>query len=122
MDGDGWRARLLVASPTMTDPNFARSVVLLLAHSVEGALGVVLNRPSPADLANHLPRWGELAATPAVVFFGGPVARGSAIGLGRAGGADAGAEWASVLDQIGTVDLGVDPDGTGIDAVRVFSG
>ena len=42
--------RLLVASPMLGDPNFARTVVLMLAHNDEGALGLVLNRPSEVDV------------------------------------------------------------------------
>ena len=38
--------RLIVANPQLPDPNFDRTVVLVLAHGAEGALGVVLNRPS----------------------------------------------------------------------------
>ena len=38
--------QLLLASPTLRDPNFARTVVLIGVHSEEGAMGVVLNRPS----------------------------------------------------------------------------
>ena len=40
------RGRLLVATPPLVDPNFDRTVVLMLEHSDEGALGIVLNRPS----------------------------------------------------------------------------
>ncbi|NED79941.1 hypothetical protein G3I76_07500, partial [Streptomyces sp. SID11233] len=39
--------RLLVATPALADPNFARAVVLVLDHDAEGTLGVVLNRPTP---------------------------------------------------------------------------
>ncbi len=39
------RGRLLVAEPTMDDPNFRRTVVYLIEHSADGALGLVLNRP-----------------------------------------------------------------------------
>lgn len=39
------QGKLLVAAPTLEDPNFARSVVLLVRHNEEGALGVILNRP-----------------------------------------------------------------------------
>ena len=44
---DSLRGRLLVASPDLADPNFFRTVVLILEHTGDGALGVVLNRPSP---------------------------------------------------------------------------
>src|SRR5579862_7718550 len=55
--------RLIVANPLLPDPNFDRTVVMLLAHGEEGALGVVLNRPSETMLAAPLPRWERLAAS-----------------------------------------------------------
>ena len=66
------KGRLLVANPAMPDPNFHRTVVLLLAHQEDGALGVVLNRPSELDVDSPLPRWERLVADPPVVFVGGP--------------------------------------------------
>ena len=63
--------RLLVANPAAAGPNFDRTVVMLLAYSEEGAVGVVLNRPSDT-LAAPLPGWERLAAAPAVLFVGGP--------------------------------------------------
>ena len=45
--------RLLVANPLLPDPNFDRTVVLLLAYSEEGAFGVILNRPSDTQLATR---------------------------------------------------------------------
>ncbi|MYF84914.1 MAG: hypothetical protein F4176_12700, partial [Acidimicrobiia bacterium] len=47
--------RLLVAMPGMVDPNFNRTVVLMIEHTPEGAVGLVLNRPTEADLLDHLP-------------------------------------------------------------------
>lgn len=77
------KGSLLVANPAMPDPNFDRTVVLLLAHEEGGALGVVLNRPSNLDVDSPLPRWEKLVADPQVVFVGGPVAPGAAICLAR---------------------------------------
>jgi putative transcriptional regulator len=120
--------RLLVASPALPDPNFDRTVVLLLAHGEEGAVGVVLNRPSGMGVGDPLPRWERLAADPAVVFVGGPVAPGGAICLARAPApAPEGAEsvgWTPLLGDLGTLDLESDPDDLGPDvqAVRVFAG
>ena len=57
--------KLLVALPVLVDPNFDRTVVLLLSHGDEGAVGVVLNRPSTTELAEPLPRWSSVAAEPA---------------------------------------------------------
>ncbi|MEU7582751.1 YqgE/AlgH family protein [Streptomyces sp. NPDC041068] len=73
--------RLLVATPALADPNFDRAVVLLLDHDEEGSLGVVLNRPTPVDVADILEGWGELAGAPGVVFQGGPVSLDSALGV-----------------------------------------
>lgn len=130
--------RLLVATPVIGDPNFDRTVVLLLDHGDDGALGLVINRPTDVALSGSLPEWGRLAAVPPVVFVGGPVEQASAIGLGRvapgvplergAFGEDGG--WSPVLtttDTVGplaTLDLSLDPldAADGIEAVRVFVG
>lgn len=115
---------LLVALPSLTDPNFARTVVLVLAHDADdGALGVVLNRPTDTDVAEPLPQWAPLAAKRGVVFQGGPVGATAAIGVARGTGV-AGNGWAPVAGHLGTVDLGLDPHELPgpVDAVRVFSG
>src|SRR5207237_4419773 len=65
--------RLLVATPSLKDPNFERTVVLLVAHEEGGALGVVLNRATEVPVADVLEGWAPLAGEPAVVFEGGPV-------------------------------------------------
>src|SRR5581483_12519623 len=67
------RARLLVATPVLGDPNFDRTVVLMLEHTPEGAVGLVLNRPSGTDLDEagaDWEGWDLLAAQPPVVFVG----------------------------------------------------
>jgi putative transcriptional regulator len=102
--------KLLVALPVLSDGIFDRSVVLLLNHDDEGAIGVVLNRPSTTHIDDPLPRWGDLAAEPAVVFVGGPVQPEVAIALGRDG------------DVIDTVDLDSDPALATARPVRVFAG
>ena len=65
--------QLLVATPALEEAPFNRTVVLVLEHGEEGALGLVLNRPSDMELDEPLPRWEPLAAHPPVVFWGGPV-------------------------------------------------
>ena len=81
--------QLLVATPTLKDPNFDRTVVLLVAHEAGGALGVVLNRATEVPVAEVLGGWSSLAREPSVLFEGGPVQpdRGLA-GAGRALHAD----------------------------------
>jgi putative transcriptional regulator len=117
------RGRLLVATPPLVDPNFDRSVVLMLEHGDDGALGIILNRPTDSTLATVLPDWHAHASAPGVVFSGGPVAPEAVIALAR-GGAATDAGWVSVLDDVGSVDVGRDPDDLGfrLDALRVFVG
>ena len=98
----------------------------MLHHDPEGALGVIINRPTELLLAELLPRWTELLAPPGFVFSGGPVEADGFIGVGRA------ATVAEVPDEaiavtgtdLVTVDLQGDPALTGayIDRLRVFRG
>ena len=52
---DSLRGKLLVASPALIDPNFARTVVLITEHTDDGAMGVVLNRPSETEVDEVAP-------------------------------------------------------------------
>jgi putative transcriptional regulator len=99
------RGRLLIASPLLLDPNFRRTVVLVLAHGREGAVGVVLNRPSELAVAEHLPFGTAFATPPAVLFLGGPVAPEVALGLG----------WSSAGAVPTASDQGRDPAAGGTD-------
>lgn len=76
--------QLLVASPALEDPNFARTVIIILRHDREGgAFGLVLNRPLPAlDVEGQLPGWKEWITPPRHIFSGGPVERERAFALG----------------------------------------
>lgn len=121
---------LLVATPVIGDPNFERTVVMILEHSGDGALGVVLNRPSDVDVVEPLPEWQRLAASPGVVFVGGPVEQSAAIGLARvafveyAEGSDELDGFSVVMGTIGTLDLSRSPEdlASPIEQVRVFAG
>ena len=118
------RGRLLVATPELQDPNFHRTVVLMLEHTTDGALGLVLNRPTDTTLVGTLPVWADLAAAPAVVFVGGPVQPEAAIGLARGTGDGEPDGFAPLFDRLGTVDLERDPVDVapGVDAVRIYVG
>ena len=67
------RAQLLVAAPTLLDPNFHRTVVLIAEHGEDGAMGVVLNRPGDLEVAEAAPVLGDLVEAGAMVYVGGPV-------------------------------------------------
>lgn len=120
-----WDGRLLVATPVLTEGTFSRTVVQLLQYSGEdGALGVVLNRPTGTPVSEVLPGWALLSPDPVVVFEGGPVQQTAAICLGRLalGSGDdpayavvPGAPW------LGTVDLEQDAADP-VEHVRVFAG
>ncbi len=117
--------RLLIATPLLGDPNFERTVVLMLQHSDEGALGVVLNRPSDLTLRGPLSDWEGVAAPPQVVFVGGPVSQGSVIALARVESEPGTTEaWSPVLPRVGVLDLTSDPasDGVTVEEVRLFTG
>jgi putative transcriptional regulator len=67
------RGHLLVARPELFDPNFRRSVVLIGEHNEEGALGVVINRPTPLTVAEAIPPLAPLTKPGDRLFIGGPV-------------------------------------------------
>lgn len=75
------RGKLLIAAPTLPDPNFARTVVLIAEHSDEGAMGLVLNRASETTVADAVPELEHLAGED-LVHIGGPVAPSSVVILG----------------------------------------
>jgi len=91
---DSLAGRLLVATPVLSDPNFRRTVVLVVEHEAEqGTLGVVLNRPTRVLVDQVLEPWTDLATSPSVVFSGGPVAPNSALALALVPGTDEPVGW-----------------------------
>jgi len=107
----------------MLDPNFARTVVFMLDHNEEGALGVVLNRPSELPVAGTVDEWAALAAEPSVVFAGGPVSTRSVITLAVPDQEILSAHFQRIHLGLGTVDIAAAPeDVPGIRAVRLFAG
>ncbi|MGH2814342.1 MAG: YqgE/AlgH family protein [Actinomycetota bacterium] len=120
-----WAGRLLVATPGLTDDNFARTVVQLLQHDPdEGAMGVVVNRPSLTPVRDVLPGWALLAPEPVLVFVGGPVEPSSAICLAQlAPGAPERESYLAVpgAPWLGTVDLDEEA-AEAVEQVRLFAG
>ena len=64
---DSLRGQLLIASPALIDPNFRRTVVLVVAHDDDGAVGLVLNRPTEAEVAEAVPDLAEVTEPGAIV-------------------------------------------------------
>ena len=73
----------LVATPQLRDPRFAEAVVLVLSHGREGSIGVVVNRPTWVEPEALFPDMGFFRRYRGAVYFGGPVARTSALFLIR---------------------------------------
>ncbi len=67
------RGQFLVAVPRMRDPNFFKTVVLIVEHGSEGAMGLVVNRPSTLTVSDTLAGEIDLPDTEDLVFCGGPV-------------------------------------------------
>jgi putative transcriptional regulator len=77
------RGQLLIAGPNLLDPNFHRTVVLITEHNDDGAMGIVLNRPSETEVAEVATELAEVLEDGAVVHAGGPVEPDSVIVLGE---------------------------------------
>lgn len=119
--------RLLIASPTLADPNFARTIVLLLDAGDEGALGVVLNRPTSLQVAEVLGGWDSVVDGPGVLFQGGPVETDSALAVASVNGTDSGEDpigWRRVFGSTGLVDLDapVEIMAAVVSSLRIFAG
>jgi putative transcriptional regulator len=119
------RGKLIVATPALGDPNFERTVVLVLEHGAQGALGIVLNRPTDTPLSEAVSDWAPLASAPAVVYLGGPVGIGTIIALGRAADEDdAPPGTEPVTGTLVAVDLSTDPEAlvSRLTDLRVWTG
>jgi len=121
MPVESLKGQLLIAGPTLVDPNFRRTVVLVGEHSDEGALGVVLNRALEASVDEAVPELTALVDSLAQVHFGGPVQPSAIVVL--ADFADPERASSLVLDSVGFLPAEVDPDELGeLRRARVFAG
>jgi len=120
--------QLLVATPALVDPNFDHTVVLLLDFDEHGALGVVLNRPSPVPVAEILAEWSEVVHEPSVLFQGGPVGTDSALAVAALPPQDGDplepVGWRRMFDDTGIVDLDAPTEliGPAVAGMRIFAG
>lgn len=63
----------LIAAQQLRDPNFYRSVVLMLEHNSESAMGLIVNRPSGSSIGEALAEHSPVNNADGPVYFGGPV-------------------------------------------------
>ena len=116
------RGQLLIAGPGLHDPNFWRTVVLIVEHSEEGALGLVLNRPAEATVAETVPQLEDFLDPDEHVYLGGPVGPASVIVLARFEDPEAAAVLA--FDDVGVLAAGFSPEDppAGVHTGRAFVG
>lgn len=116
---------LLVATPALRDPHFVRSVVLMVDVDGEGAVGVILNRPTSVFVGDVLEAWEDRVARPPMLFEGGPVRSEAALAVGRLRDAgDVPVGFQAFCDDLGLLDLdtpGELVEGT-LSGLRIFAG
>ena len=114
--------QLLLASPSLRDPNFERTVVLIGVHSSDGAMGVVLNRPAEVTVAEAAPQLEQAIDDSQQVYVGGPVQPSSIVFLAEF--LDPTLAGLLVLGRIGfpTPEAEIDELSRATERSRVFAG
>jgi putative transcriptional regulator len=111
------RGQLLIAAPSLHD-YFRRTVVLVLEHTPEGAMGVVLNRQSETRVAEAVPQLADLADADELVRIGGPVAPQSVVAIGEFDDVDE--AGLHVVGAVGTLDP--EAPNVSLRRLRVYAG
>ena len=111
------RGQLLIATPSLFD-YFRRTVVLVLEHTEEGAMGVVLNRSSETTVSEAVPVLAALADDDELVRLGGPVAPEAVVALGDFEDPDDAA--ATIVGSLGLLDP--DAPDPALRRLRVYAG
>lgn len=114
---DSTRGQLLIAAPSLFD-YFRRTVILVLEHTEDGAMGVVLNRASETLVSEAVPALAELPGGDELVRLGGPVSPQSVVALGDfERPEEAGTQ---VIGTLGTLDP--EADNESLRRLRVYAG
>jgi len=114
------QGQLLISSPALVDPNFRRTVVLITHHDEEGAMGLVLTRPSDMRVSDAVPEFADLPGADGVVHVGGPVQPEAIMALAEFEDADD--ALAPVVGTVGFVSAESDVGELSIQRLRVFAG
>jgi putative transcriptional regulator len=128
------KGQLLVAAPALEDPNFHRTVIFMLEHRADGAVGVVINRPlADPHHVSGIDDWLTLLHEPAMIYYGGPVEVDGLIGIASMRGPIGDRPETTSDDSeplpadewvLGTVDLAAAPyeAAAQVGSVRIFRG
>jgi putative transcriptional regulator len=114
------QGKLLVSSPALVDPNFRKTVVLIAHHDEEGAMGLVLSRPSNVPASDAVPALDGLPGSTDPVFVGGPVQPEAFMALAEFD--DVGEAAAPIFGAIGFMPAESEPEDLSIRRVRLFAG
>ena len=114
------QGHLLVSSPALVDPNFRRTVILVAHHDEDGAMGLVLSRPSESRVVDAVPALETLAGSDDVVHVGGPVQPEAFMVLAEFDDVDEAA--APIIGDIGFMPADAEPADLSIRRMRVFAG
>jgi putative transcriptional regulator len=117
---DFLRGKLLVSSPALIDPNFRKTVVLITHHDEDGAMGLVLSRPSDVAAADAVPSLDGLPGSGDPVFVGGPVQPLAFMVLAEFDDVDEAA--APVFERVGFMHAESEPEDLSISRLRLFAG
>jgi putative transcriptional regulator len=114
------QGKLLVSSPALVDPNFRKTVVLIAHHDEDGAMGLVLSRPSDVAAADAVPLLGGIPGADDPVFVGGPVQPEAFMVLAEFD--DVGEAAAPIMGALGFMPADAEPEELTIRRLRLFAG
>ena len=117
---DSLQGKLLVSSPALVDPNFRKTVVLIAHHDEEGAMGLVLSRPSDVAASEAVPALEGIPGGADPVFVGGPVQPEAFMAVAEFDDLDEAA--APIFDNVGFVPAEAEPEDLAIRRLRLFAG
>jgi putative transcriptional regulator len=114
------QGKLLVSSPALVDPNFRKTVVLVAHHDDDGAMGLVLSRPSDVVAADAVPVLDGIPGADAPIFVGGPMQQDAFMVLAEFDDVEQAA--APILDGLGFMPADAEPEDLAIRRLRLFAG
>ena len=112
------QGHLLISAPQLNDPNFRRTVVLMTHHDEEGAMGLVLSRPSEIRVADALAELADLPGAGEFVYVGGPVQPEAVVVLVE----HEEEPDSPIIGRIAFMEAGTELDELEITRARVFAG